>query len=314
MHSGGRTVTIDIVRRGADIPAAASKSGVALVRSLRLQQWTKNLVIFTGIVFVGSLFDPSRLAKVIAVFLLFSLVSSATYLFNDLIDAERDRAHPEKRHRPIASGQLSPSLAAIVSASFGVGGVAAGWALAPAFGLVLTGYAGLQIAYSLWLKHLVLLDVLAIALGFVLRAVSGAVVIAVPVSPWLYVCTLLLALFLALGKRRHELESLRDNAANHRPILDQYPMALVDQLLTVVTTALLLTYMLYTFFADNLPPNHGMMLSIPFPVYGVFRYLYLIHSQKRGGAPDVVLFEDRPLLVTVTLWAIVSILVLYFWR
>ena len=314
MNAANRTLDLASNATSARATPSAAANVLALLESLRPQQWTKNLVIFTGIAFVGLLFDPGRLVKVAMAFGLFCLVSSAVYLFNDLIDVEKDRAHPEKRHRPLAAGRVRPGVAAGTSAALGGGGLIAGWALAPAFGLVLTSYVGLQLAYSLWLKHFVVLDVMTIAAGFVLRAISGAVVIAVPVSPWLYVCALLLALFLALGKRRHELVLLREDAANHRPILDHYPLAFVDQLLMVVTTAALLAYMLYTFSAENLPANHAMMLTIPLPVYGMFRYLYLIYARGDGGAPDAILLRDRPLLATVALWGVVSILILYIWR
>jgi 4-hydroxybenzoate polyprenyltransferase len=283
----------------------------ALLASLRPRQWPKNAVVLVGLVFAREAGDPAQVFRALAAAALFCLMSGAVYLANDLRDAPRDRLHPTKRHRPIASGALSPAVAAGAAAALVVGGLAAAVWLSPAFGAVALAYLLLQGAYVGGLKDAVLLDVLVLAGGFVLRAVAGAVVVSVPISPWLYVCTLLLALFLALGKRRQELVLLATDAGGHRPALAQYTVPLLDQLLQVVTTSLLVAYMLYTFFAENLPRNRAMMLTIPLVLYGLFRYLYLVHARGEGGAPEEVLLRDRPLAVTLILWALASAAILY---
>jgi 4-hydroxybenzoate polyprenyltransferase len=220
--------------------------------------------------------------------------------------------HPIKRLRPIASGRLDPQIALIAAIALVVAGLAASAALSAGFVAVVAGYIALQALYTGLLKHVVILDVLVLAAGFVLRAVAGAVAVEVPISPWLYVCAMLLALFLALGKRRQELLLLTGDAAGHRPALEHYTVGLVDQLLQVVTTSVLVAYMLYTFFADNLPRNHSMMLTIPFVLYGLFRYLYLIHARGEGGSPEEVLLRDRPMTLCVALWGLTSVVILYF--
>lgn len=285
-----------------------------LVKAMRPRQWPKNGVVLLPLIFARELGNPELAVRGLVATLLFCLFSGAVYLINDLLDVEKDRLHPNKRHRPLASGRLSPHVAIIAAAAIILGGLAAALALAPGFALVAAGYLTLQGAYVFWLKHAVILDVLALALGFVLRAVAGAVVVAVPISPWLYACALLLALFLALGKRRQELVSLSQagvDAGGHRPALEQYTVGLVDQLIQVVTTCLVLAYMLYTFSAENLPANHAMMATAPFVLYGLFRYLYLVHVRGEGGAPEEVLLRDRPVALCVVLWGVCSVLILY---
>ncbi len=284
----------------------------ALFKSLRPRQWPKNGVVLVGLVFARELGQPAQVGRAVLAALLFCLLSGAVYLVNDLLDLEKDRRHPTKRSRPLAAGLLSPRVAVVFAGVAGVAGLGASFLLSPAFGAVATGYLGLQALYIVWLKHTVILDVLALAAGFVLRAVAGAVVVQVPISPWLYVCTMLLALFLALGKRRQELVLLDAGAGEHRPALEQYTVALLDHLLQVVTTSLLVAYMLYTFFAGNLPRNSSMMLTIPFVLYGLFRYLYLVHARGEGGSPEDVLLRDRPMAACVALWAITSVAILYF--
>jgi 4-hydroxybenzoate polyprenyltransferase len=282
-----------------------------LLRTMRPRQWTKNGVVLIGLVFALELGDPVQLRRGLVAVALFCAFSGAVYIFNDLLDVSKDRLHPTKRLRPLASGRLSPAVAAAAGTTLIVGGLAAAAALSPAFAAVAGGYLLLQAAYVAFLKHAVILDVLALAGGFVLRAVAGAVVVGVPVSPWLYVCTMLLALFLALGKRRQELTLLATDAAGHRPALEQYTLGLLDQLLQVVTTSLLVAYMLYTFFAENLPRNHAMMLTIPFVLYGIFRYLYLVHVRGEGGSPEEVLLRDRPIGACVLLWGVAAVAILY---
>ncbi|MBI3974510.1 MAG: decaprenyl-phosphate phosphoribosyltransferase [Chloroflexi bacterium] len=293
-------------------PAAGTLETLRLLlRGMRPRQWTKNGVLLVGLIFARQLADPGQVLRVVGAILVFCVLSGAVYLANDLVDVEKDRLHPVKRLRPLASGRLPANVAAIAAVALALAGLGTAVALAPAFALIALGYLVLQAVYIGVLKHAVILDVLALAGGFVLRAVAGAVVIAVPISPWLYVCTLLLALFLALSKRRQELITLTDGAGDHRPALEQYSVAMLDELLQVVTTSLLVAYMLYTFFADNVPKNHAMMLTIPFVLYGLFRYLYLVHGRGEGGSPEEVLLRDRPTTICVLLWVATAVVILY---
>lgn len=282
-----------------------------LVRSLRPRQWLKNGVVLAGIVFARELGDPDRVARAVIAAALFCLLSGAVYLVNDVLDREKDQHHPVKSRRPIAAGVVPPALALAAALVIAIGALASATMLAPAFGATALAYLILQALYVAVMKHIVILDVLAVASGFVLRAAAGALAIDVPISPWLYVVTLLLALFLVLGKRRQELVLLTSDAANHRDVLRDYSLPFVDQLLSIVTTALLVSYMLYTFFSENLPRSHAMMLTIPFPLYGIFRYLYLIHVRGDGGAPEEVLLRDRPLAWCCVAWVVASIAVVY---
>jgi 4-hydroxybenzoate polyprenyltransferase len=295
---------------------------VDLVISARPKQWLKNGVLVLPLVFSVNLYwHPSNwpellrmVATVTLAFFLFSCLSAAQYLFNDLVDLPSDRLHPVKAKRPIASGRLSPRLAAGTAAGLALLSVAGGLGLNLAFGLLEIAYLGLMVLYTLALKRQVLLDVFAIAGGFVIRAVAGAVVISVPVSPWLYLCVVLGALFLGFGKRRHELLLLENDAGRHRPSLDEYSVPLLDQILVVVATATVVAYSLYTFTAETLPRNKAMMLTIPFVLYGVLRYFYLIHQRNLGGSPEEALLSDRPLLATVVLWLLASLVILYVFR
>jgi 4-hydroxybenzoate polyprenyltransferase len=289
------------------VPARA----VAVVRSLRPKQWTKNLLVFAGLVFTYNLLNPGMLGRVMLAFVAFCMLSSAGYVWNDLRDVSADRLHPIKRLRPIAAGLVPPWLAAIIALALGVGGLALAYALGTSFLLVASLYMLLTISYSIWLKHLVLIDIFGISAGFVLRAVGGAVVIGVPVSPWLYVCTVLVSLFLGLGKRRNELELLEKDAAGHRKNLEQYSLELVDQLILIVAAVTIMAYSLYTFTAENLPRDHSMMLTIPLVVYGLFRYLYLVRVKREGGAPEDLLLTDPGMLGTAIAWVALSVVVLY---
>lgn len=282
-----------------------------MLASLRPKQWTKNGLLFFGLIFAHRLAEIDLGIRASLAFVAFCILSSATYLVNDLADLERDRVHPTKRRRPIASGQLSPRLAGITAVILLVAALLLSGALGTPFLLMGVLYLALSLAYSFRLKHVVILDVMAIAAGFVLRAAAGAVVIAVPISPWLYVCTVLGALFIALCKRRHELALLQDGAADHRRILEDYSIPFLDQMISVVTSATLIAYSLYTFSAENLPKNSAMMLTIPFVLYGILRYLYLIHVKNSGGSPEEVLLTDGPLMATIAGWGATCVVILY---
>jgi 4-hydroxybenzoate polyprenyltransferase len=279
---------------------------------MRPKQWTKNGFIFAALIFDVKAFDPYYLLRTVTGFVLFCLISGVVYTLNDLVDIEKDRAHPRKRHRPLPSGALSPRFAKIGATLIAVLALSAGAWLSPGFALILGGYLLLQVGYSFHFKHVVLLDVLAIATGFVLRVAAGAPLVdAENFSPWLYICTTLLALFLALGKRRGEKVLLGDEAGNHRESLNHYTLGLLDQLISLVTSSTIVAYALYTFSAHNLPENHLMMLTIPFVIYGLFRYLYLVHAEGVTSAPDEVLLTDRALQVDLLLWGLSAVGILY---
>ncbi|HEY68720.1 MAG TPA: decaprenyl-phosphate phosphoribosyltransferase, partial [Thermoflexia bacterium] len=250
---------------------------IGLIKTMRPKQWVKNIFIFAALVFDVKLFVPLYLVQTVAGFVLLCLISGAVYIINDLADVEKDRQHPRKRNRPLASGQLGtrPAIVAVILILLVV--LPLGFLLNPAFGAILTGYLLLQIAYSFWLKNAVIIDVLVIAVGFLLRVAAGAPLAEAELSPWLYICMTLLALLIGFGKRRHELVLLKENANAHRQSLREYNLPLLDHAISIVTASTLLAYALYTFSAPNLPQNHAMMLTIPFVLYGIFRYLYLIH-------------------------------------
>ena len=281
---------------------------------MRPKQWTKNLILFFGLIFALKLTDLRLLGLATAGFVVFCAASSAIYIVNDLADLERDRHHPVKRNRPIASGIVTPTQAIVLGVVLLVASIAGSFALRPYFGAVTLAYLALNVAYSFWLKHVVLIDVFSVAAGFVIRAVAGAIVVRVPISPWLYLCTVLAALFVAIAKRRHELVLLNTGAGRHRRILDEYSPALLDQMITVVTAATVMAYSLYTFSAENLPKNHAMMLTVPFVLYGIFRYLYLVYMKNGGGSPEDVLLKDVPFLVNAILWMGTAVAILYVFR
>ncbi len=294
----------------------------ALARGLRPRQWAKNGLVYLAFVFsANQAWRPAApdtwlplVGKDTLAFALFCALAGAEYLFNDLRDIESDRLHPRKRHRPLASGELSPALAVAAALILAAAALAGGFAIEWRFGLALVVYAVVATTYSLALKHLVVLDILAVAAGFVVRAVAGALAIDVPVSPWLYMVTVLGALFISIYKRRHELLLLEDGAADHRPILAEYTVPLLDQMGSIVTASTVIAYALYTFTADNLPRNHAMMLTVPFVLYGVFRYLYLVYARGEGGNPEEVLLRDIPLLIDVALWLVASVVLLAAYR
>ncbi len=285
---------------------------IGLLRSMRPLQWAKNLFIFAALVFDLKLLAPLPFLRTLTGFLLFCLASSVVYLVNDVADRESDRQHPTKRMRAIASGVVSPGLALGTAAILAAVVLVGGFALGTAFGLILSGFLALNLLYSFWLKHVPIIDVFCIAAGFVLRVAAGVSLIVVTrFSPWLYVCMTLLALYIGFGKRRAEMVLVSDAANNTRRVLDGYTISFLDQLIVIVSATTIVAYSLYTFSAENLPKNHTMMLTIPFVIYGIFRYLYLIHVEDSGGAPEELVLKDRPLMATLVLWGIASIAVLY---
>ena len=276
---------------------------VGLLKTMRPRQWTKNVFVFVALFFDGQITNLTSVLNTLAAFVLLCLMSSAVYIMNDLSDIEGDRQHPVKRKRPLAAGQLSPTIAIFTVVLFAIGSLVAGFWLSPALGWILLAYLGIQIAYTFYLKNVVLLDVFVVSFGFILRIAAGVVVIDVQrFSPWLYVFGGFLALFMILGKRRHELVLLGESAGSHRSSLEEYNLELIDLLLMIVTTSAVAAYSLYTFLAEGLPANHLMMLTIPFVLYGIFRYLYLIHVRHEGGAPEEILLRDRPMQVTLLLY------------
>jgi 4-hydroxybenzoate polyprenyltransferase len=283
-----------------------------LLNTLRPKQWSKNLFIFAALLFDVKLFQLGPLTRTVAGFVLFCLLASTIYLINDLVDIEKDRQHPTKKNRPLASGQLSPTTAVVAAIVIGAICLPLSFWLDLSFGIIVLGYVVLMIAYSFLLKNIVLVDVMTIAAGFVMRVAAGVVLVHVErFSPWLYVCTTLLALFLAVGKRRNELFLLKANANSHRAILNEYTMGFIDEMIGIISAATLIAYSLYTFSAENLPQNHTMMLTIPFVLYGLFRYLYLIHVKNEGGAPEEIVIQDKPLIAALGLWALAVVIALY---
>ncbi len=285
-----------------------------LIQQLRIRQWTKNLVLFAGVIFSHHFTEGRELARASQAFLAFCLLASSVYVLNDIRDVDRDRVHPKKRNRPIASGRLSMGTARVMVVVLLAAAAVAARPLGTGFLLVAGIYYTLNLGYSLWLKQVVLLDVMIIAIGFVLRAVAGVEALSVreDISPWLLVCTLFLALFLAVSKRRAEVTLLAGHAGDHRATLEEYPVALVDQLVPVVTAATVISYAIYTVSQDTVAKfgTDRLVYTVPFVVYGVFRYLYLVYRQGRGGSPSEVLLTDRPTLVNVGLWLLAVLLIL----
>lgn len=285
---------------------------LGLLRSMRPMQWAKNLFLFAALVFDQKLLEPLPFLRTLAGFAIFCLASSVVYLVNDVADRERDRQHPTKRQRAIASGVVSPGLALGTAGALAAAALAGGCALGTTFSWILTGFLALNLLYSFWLKHVPIVDVFCIAAGFVLRVAAGVSLIVVTrFSPWLYVCMTLLALYIGFGKRRAEMVLVSDAANHTRRVLDGYTISFLDQLIVIVSATTIVAYSLYTFSAENLPKNHAMMLTIPFVIYGIFRYLYLIHVEDSGGAPEELVLKDRPLMATLALWGLASIAVLY---
>jgi 4-hydroxybenzoate polyprenyltransferase len=295
--------------------AAAPDGSLALslIRCLRPGQWTKNLLVFAGLLFGHRLLDPEAVGHAVAAFAIFCALSGAVYLINDVADRESDRNHPLKARRPIAAGLVPVSTALATAAVLIVGAIAASLLLGRTFALVASGYVALQLLYSGPLKHIVIIDVLTLAIGFVLRAIAGAVAVGVEFSHWLLVCTVLLALFIGLAKRRHEIVLLAGDAPTHRPILGEYSPYLLDQMISVVTASTLIAYIFYTVSPETQAKfgTPWLGLTIPFPLYGIFRYLYLVHRREGGGSPSELLLTDRPLLLCVALWAASVAVIIY---
>jgi 4-hydroxybenzoate polyprenyltransferase len=328
-QSEGQKGLDPLIRNGIKSKAVTMNIGArihAVVQSMRPRQWTKNLALFVGLVFAQQLFSLTSFERASVAFVVFCLASSSIYVFNDLLDLEQDRQHPKKSKRPLASGDLPISWAIVTLGILVLG--CAGFTLLifsipiqeidifaslgganVLFALTVVAYLLLMVLYSLRLKHIVILDVFIIASGFVLRILAGAVVIPVMISPWLYLVTILLSLFLALSKRRHELILLQADASSHRQILKEYSLPLLDQMITIVTAATIMAYSLYTFQGPT--GNHRLMITIPLVLYGMFRYLFLMHMRMEGGSPEEVLLRDRHMLGTVVLCTVVIIIVLY---
>jgi 4-hydroxybenzoate polyprenyltransferase len=279
---------------------------------MRPRQWPKNVFVFVALFFDGQVTNVVSLLNTVLAFILLCLMSSSVYLMNDLADIESDRQHPTKRFRPLPAGELNKEAAIAAAVFLALGSLAAGLALSTNFGLILLAYLGTQIAYTFWLKHVVLLDVSVVAAGFILRIAAGVTIIDVQrFSPWLYLFGGFLALFLVVGKRRHELVLLGDEARNHRAILQEYNLDLIDRMMGIITTGAVVSYSLYTFLSEGLPENHAMMLTIPFVLYGIFRYLYLIHVRNEGGAPEEIVLRDRPFQVAIVLYGVAAFIALY---
>jgi 4-hydroxybenzoate polyprenyltransferase len=280
---------------------------------MRPEQWTKNLLVLAGVVFGGRLMDPGAVEIALGAFAIFCALSSAVYLFNDVADRAADQNHPLKRERPIASGRLAVTTALLAGLVLAAAGVLAAFMIRTELGVVAGAYLTLLLIYSAALKHVVIVDVLMIAAGFVLRAIAGAVAVDVPIGHWLLACTTLLALFLALSKRRHELTLLAEAATDHRPILEEYSPYLLDQMIGVVTSSTLIAYTVYATSIDTAARlgTAKLGLTIPFVLYGIFRYLYLVHQKRGGASPAAMLLTDRPLLACVALWSATVIALLY---
>ena len=278
-----------------------------IIISMRPQQWYKNLILFVSIIFSLNILNVDMWFTVIFAFILFCMLSGSEYIINDVIDIESDRKHPVNYKRPLASGKLKKTHALVFAAILIIGVVAGSYLVNIPFLIISISYLILILFYSLILKHLIIVDLLVISIGFVMRAVAGGIAINVSISPWLIVCTFLLALFLALGKRRHELNLLGNKAGDHRTNLAEYSNEMLDQMISITTGALIISYSLYTFFVEN----YFMMLTIPVIIYGLFRYLFLVHSRNFGGEPEM-LFKDKGMLISMILWGILVVLVLYF--
>lgn len=285
----------------------------AAIGLVRPRQWTKNLTLFVGLLFARRMMDGPSVVLAVQAFVAFCLASSAAYVCNDILDREADRLHPHKANRPLASGAVSVGAAGFLAAILAMAALALGWLGGGRLAVALAAYLLLQAAYNLKLKHVPTLEVFVLAAGFVIRVATGAWILAVEVSPWLLLCTMNLALFLALAKRRNELTEMEADAGAHRKVLDSYSPHLLDQMISIVASATVVTYSLYT-LAEQTVEKYGsthMIWTTPFVIFGVFRYLYLIHQKQLGGSPEWVLLTDRPILATVVLWAAAAAAIVY---
>lgn len=282
---------------------------------MRPRQWTKNLVVFAGIIFAKQLTDPILFLRSILAFILFCLVSGSIYLINDIADKEQDRQHPRKQTRPIASGQLLPGYAAFAATLILLVSIAVAFILSPLFGSGLLLYFLMMLAYTFYLKHIVILDIMIIAMGFVIRAYAGVVVHPnLTASKWLLMCAFFLALFLIISKRRHELILLEDKANGHRQVLLEYSAGFLDQMVAIVTSMTVFSYALYTISRETIEKfhTHSLILTFPFVLFGILRYLYLVYKRGEGGEPETILLQDKPLLITILLWLVIVISIIYY--
>ncbi|WP_414469624.1 decaprenyl-phosphate phosphoribosyltransferase [Methanobacterium sp. ACI-7] len=277
-----------------------------LIISMRPKQWYKNLVIFIGIVFSLNLLNFNLWINSIGAFAIFCAISGSIYIINDILDVEKDKNHPKKRLRPIASGKLKLNYIILSVTILVILSIIFSYLISPLFLLAVLTFFILLLIYSLFLKQLIIVDIMVISTGFVIRAIAGCLAVGVLISPWLIICAFLLALFLGIGKRRHELVLLGDNAVNHRKILDGYSTQMLDQMINITTSALIMSYSLYTFFSGKI----FIMLTIPFAFYGLFRYIYLVHAENFGGEPEM-LFKDKGMILSMVLWIVMVITVLY---
>lgn len=282
----------------------------AYIKLLRPKQWIKNLFVIAPLVFAKHIFEYNYVTKVITAFVLFCFISSCVYILNDIIDCDKDRLHPKKKNRPIASGIISKVEGSIVIAVLLPLVLFISFYIDLYFGFVILLYFANNLLYTFIVKHVVILDAMSIAMGFLLRVIGGALIIRVYISPWILLCTLLLALFLGFSKRRNELVVLENGAENHRKILEEYSLEFIDNMLSIVTASTVMAYSLYTFSTNN--GNYYMMLTIPFVLYGIFRYQYIIYKKNEGGSPEETVLSDIPLIASIVLWGIVSVIILYF--
>src|SRR5215204_7129643 len=278
------------------------------LRLVRPKQWTKNGFVLAGVVFAEKAFSTTAVAHALLAFVVFCALSGAVYAANDVLDVDEDRKHPLKRRRPVASGEISPLAALAFATVLGAAGLALGFFVSPGVGFAGLAYLALQVVYTTTLKYTAILDVMSISAGFVIRALAGVAAVGSPISPWLIVCTGLLTLFLGFSKRRHELAVLGNIASAHRKNLREYSVELLDEMMSIMVSATIIAYTMYTFFAHE---DRWMMASIPFVIYGVFRYMLLVHRDG-GGNPDTLLLRDRPLQITLLLWLAVVMTVIYF--
>ncbi|SDS74280.1 4-hydroxybenzoate polyprenyltransferase [Paenibacillaceae bacterium GAS479] len=297
--------------QGSKLEMVRSNSFIALIEQLRPKQWTKNILVFAALIFSLQVATLEAVLQTVIGFFLFSFTSSCVYILNDFLDLDADRAHPTKRFRPMASGALSPSIALPFGVLLLLSSLGMGFYLNVPFGLLLCTYFIMNVAYCLVLKHVVIVDVMTIAAGFVFRAIGGGLVIGVPLTPWFLVCTMLLSLFLAISKRLHEFKQAEKHGLTPRKVLQFYNAELLGQMSSIVTTATIISYALFTFSSGN---TIQLMWTIPFVLYGIFRYLYLIHVEGKGGSPDKLLFEDKPILITVILYGISVVFILTYFE
>ena len=279
------------------------------IRLIRPKQWIKNLFVFAALIFAKHVFDFEYLEKVFLAFVCFCMISSCVYVLNDIVDANKDMLHPKKKFRPIASGMIGKVEGVIFLSILLVSALILSFMLDIYFGIVILLYFINNVVYSFKIKHVVILDVMSIALGFMLRVIGGGLVIRVYISPWILLCTLLLSLFLGFSKRRNELVVLAGNADRHRKILDEYSLEFIDNMLSIVTASTVMAYSLYTFSSND---NYSMMITIPFVLYGIFRYQYIIYKKNEGGSPEETVLSDVPLIINIFLWIVSSIVILYF--